>query len=58
MARGKNKYQALTLILPERIYKKTGYMKNTVNVDKNLCKYTCTDLTFYSSVWLNITLQK
>lgn len=47
MARGKNKYQALTLIVPERIYKKTGYMKNTVNLDKTVYKYTCTDLTSF-----------
>lgn len=58
LARGKNKYQAFTLIVPERIYRKTGYMKNTVNLDKNAYKYTCTALTFYSSAWLNITLQQ
>lgn len=50
IARGKNKYQALTLIVPERIYRKTGFMKNTVNLDKNVYKYTGTDLTFYSSL--------
>lgn len=50
--------EAFTLIVPERIYRKTGYMKNTVNLDKNVYKYTCTALTFYSSAWLNITLQQ
>lgn len=50
MSRGKNKYQILTLIVPERIYKRTEYMKNTVNLDKNVYKYVCTALTFYSNV--------
>lgn len=50
MSRGKNKHQILTLIVPERIYKRTEYMKNTVNLDKNVYKYVCTALTFYSNV--------
>lgn len=50
IARHKNKYQALILIVPERIYKKTGYMKNSVTLDKNVYRYTCSDLTFYSIV--------
>lgn len=33
-------------------------MKNNANLDKNVYKYTCTDLTFYSGVWLNVTLQQ
>ena len=50
MSRGKNKHQILTLIVPERIYKRTEYMKNTVNLDKNVYKYVCTALTFYSNL--------